>query len=203
MPMTYVPRPIEIATRAVSSAVVLAPLYLVLAGTAGMYSPQAVARLADFSPTPIIQVVGKKTQKRYWSTSERLLKVRDIFGLKMSELAEIFGVSRTAAYDWLNGSTPKADIAVKIEMLASYADAVQEMEGNRTSLSRRNPLLSGRTLVNAVKTGQNLEETISILREGRIQESPSFAPKRGSQRLREESSSFLSEIVTPIIIEQT
>ena len=79
-----------------SSAVLIAPLCLVMAGTAGTYSPLAIAQLADFSPIPIIRVVGRNSDQRIRSVVESLLRVRDVFGLKMSELAEVFGVSRTA-----------------------------------------------------------------------------------------------------------
>ncbi len=196
-------RPINVVTQVASSVFLLAPLYLVLTGTAGIYSPQAVARLADFSPTPIIRVVGRKSQKRYRSTADNLLRVRDTFGFKMSELAEVFGVSRTAAYDWLNGTNPKADIAMKIELLASYADSVHEADGNRIALLRRNPLFAGRALVSAMKSGQDLETTVSNLTKGSIEEHLPFRHIQSSQRIRKTTSDSFSEIVTPVIFERS
>jgi len=176
---------------------------LILAGTAGTYSSQAVVGLADFSPTPIIRVVGRKSHKNYRSTAESLLKVRDTFGFKMSELAEIFGVSRTAAYDWLNGSTPKAEIAMRIETLALYADSLRESENNfGVAPSRRPALISGRALVKGIKTGQSFEESLESLKQISALPQKSRFEMLGSQRAREQKSTTIDEILTPAIFER-
>jgi transcriptional regulator with XRE-family HTH domain len=186
-----------------SSAVLIAPLYLVMAGTAGVCSPRAIAQVADFSPTAIIRIVGRNSDQQTLSISESLKNVRDTFGLKMSELAEIFGVSRTAAYDWLSGATPKPEIAIKIELLATYADSIAQHAGHRSTLLRRNPLLAGRKLVAAMKTSEGLESIVLTLSEGRITESPFLDKSIEYKRGKTAPSNSFEEIVTPAIIERT
>ena len=167
----------ETSARMVSTAAILVPLYFGLAGTAGMYSPQTIANLADFSPTPIIRVVGQKSQKKHRTAAESLMKMRDIFGLKMSEIAQIFGVSRTAVYDWVSGTTPKADIAVKLDLFGSCADELCEAGISNCSLFLRRPLGAGRTLLDAMKTGQDLQRILPSLKQMAVEEGYS-APQK-------------------------
>lgn len=173
--------------------VVFAPLYLLLVGTGGMYHPQAIANLAEFSQTPVISVTGREPRKLR-VTAQTFSKTRKALGLNMTEIAELFSVSRTAVYDWINGASPKPELVRQIELLASYADHV-----SRSGASSPSPI--GRRILDDVRSGRSLESAISIRRASDHKEKKVLPRKLGFGNVAPDDSSF-SEIVTPIILEQ-
>lgn len=178
-----------------SSVAVIAPFYLLLAGTAGIYHPQAVAELADFSPTPIIRVTGRESRKQR-SVAQKIARARTILGLNMTEVAELFGVSRTAVYDWIKGAHPKSEVVSQIHLLSDYADSLDEGSNRLGRLSQ-----AGRGILTEIRSGKPLEQVLSVRSTLDAKQPAVRTRKLGFGRVHEGSA--YSELVTPIILERT
>lgn len=61
--------------------------------------------------------------------------IRDELSLSMSELAQLFGVTRKSVYDWFDGSNPRNHIAEKISAVKSFL--VENVPGPYRKLIRQ------------------------------------------------------------------
>lgn len=52
------------------------------------------------------------------STTEKLTSIQSALGLSITQLAEIFGVTRKTVYDWLDGTEPRVVLSGKIDVLS-------------------------------------------------------------------------------------
>jgi transcriptional regulator with XRE-family HTH domain len=204
MPIAYqVPVYPEVINRPLSKVAVIFPAYLALAGTGGLYHAEFVAKLASFSPTSLVHVVGQSTtHRRTRSVVESLLTIRDVLGLKMSELARIFGVSRTAVYDWIRGSVPKSEIAVRIDLLGRCSDDLREVGLTDLSSSVRIFNYSGVSFVDALAAEQDPHPLFSALRRAALSEDQNPIQRRGSSSEARSNTDFNSEFLTPVILER-
>lgn len=53
------------------------------------------------------------------SFKSQLEAVQEDLGLSITQLAQLFGVTRKAVYDWLDGSEPRANISSRMELISS------------------------------------------------------------------------------------
>lgn len=93
--------------------------------------------------SPVRQSFEEETSADY------LGRIRDVFGISVSQLAREFGVSRPTVYNWLYGGRPKPEHHSMLCDLAGAADVLVEA-GIRPS---------GSLLKRKVRRGLNLFET--------------------------------------------
>jgi transcriptional regulator with XRE-family HTH domain len=82
-------------------------------------SPAIEVRLASYlsAPTP-----------RYIPPREKLEETVSIFTLNVTQTAEVFGVSRTAIYDWREGKAVSQKHQERISQIYEYALALKEVD---------------------------------------------------------------------------
>lgn len=98
------------------------------------------------------------------STAQLLTTIRDVFALKMSEVAQIFGVSRRAAYDWLDGATPKPETTTRLYTLSKYAEELKAFGLSNVEHFIHRPVVNGRSLLDLLKSGESIEQAILIIK---------------------------------------
>src|ERR1035441_4630392 len=89
------------------------------AGTGGFYTPVNAALVTEWTSFPAIAIseIASNARKKALqadSIPKAILQIRDRLGLRMSELADIFGVSRQAVYLWLKGENVKNEYIQRI-----------------------------------------------------------------------------------------
>ncbi len=86
-------------------------------------------------------------------TAENLARIREILKPTITELAQLFGVSRQAVYDWQAGKPTAAENAAKLDDLAKAADALalSGIEGSSQLLRRK--IAGGKSLLDVVREG--------------------------------------------------
>ncbi len=180
-----------------ASLVLLLSMGAMVSGTAG------TCQIAETNPPEIRQFrfpvqeapsVAARRKERAPSTANSLAQIRDVFGLKMSELSQIFGVSRRAAYDWLEGAIPKPEITAKIYQLTTLATRFSNAGVPNVRHFIHRPILGERTLFELLKAGENLDRAIEIVRVTAIEE----ASARKPVGRRVHNASDLDEDSTPI-----
>jgi hypothetical protein len=121
----------------------------------------------------------------------------------MSELAQIFGVSRQATYDWLDGSVPRVEIANRIWELSRAAQQLDSAGITRIEHFLHRPMLVGdRSLFTLLLSGENIEEAVAHIKEVAKTESE----RRGSTTNRNTGTSggdasAIYSMGTPILSE--
>lgn len=85
--------------------------------------------------------------------AEDLARVRSVLKPTMSALADLFGVSRQAIYNWANGEQPKPEYAKRLDDMARAADIIAaEGVGNPAQALKRK-IADGKTLLDIVAAG--------------------------------------------------
>jgi len=196
----YPKHPRQISFRRTSDGVVALTLGTFAGGTAGAYPKLFDFGTVNFRGPMQVNARAKPIEIAYApSTAQMLSRIRDVFGLRMSEIAQIFGVSRRAAYDWLEGAIPKPDTVTKIYNVDKYA---QELRASGiTSLERyvRRPIASGRSLLDLLMSGENIDAAIAIIRH--IAAEDTMNRKQLGRRTSEvvnEPTDNIDEVSTPI-----
>ena len=86
------------------------------------------------------------------SPAEYVANIRDVFGVSMSDLAVILGVTRPIAYAWLDGNEPKQESTItRIRQLSSIADRVKGMNIERMDKLIHRKILNGESLFDLLK----------------------------------------------------
>ena len=136
-----------------------------IAGTGGVYGAANVSYAASIVQNPIIVVRGHQPRREYlMSVAQQVMMIRDLLGLKMSEIAQIFGVTRPTAYAWLDGSEPKPDIKSKIHRVRRLVDDLRSVGIVRIDLFARLPLASGKSLVDSLRAGSGIEDAAAAVK---------------------------------------
>lgn len=135
-------------------------------GTAGGYYPERfdVEDLSAIRGPVQYKIRAKQGSCVAPSTAQLLSTVRDVFALRMSEVAQIFGVSRRAVYDWLEGVTPKPETTARIYTLSKYAEGLKASGLSNIEHYMHRPVVSGRSLLDLLKSGEAVEEAIDIIK---------------------------------------
>jgi transcriptional regulator with XRE-family HTH domain len=136
-------------------------------GTAGAYKNEGSLLERIQSIRVPIDISGRQARDEItyaYSHAQLLSNIRDAFGLKMSEVAQIFGVSRRAAYDWLAGAVPRPDIVARIYKLNKQADELHAAGIPSVAHFTHRPVLGGRSLLEVLKSGEEIEAAVAIIR---------------------------------------
>jgi DNA-binding XRE family transcriptional regulator len=141
-----------------------------IAGTGGAFETSNIPRLSEWTTCPVIQVQVREKQEKQAiavpGVADSLRVIRDIFGLKMSELAQVFGVSRQAAYDWLAGTVPRQEITARIWELSRTAELLRSAGITRMEHFVHRPMLDGnRTLFSLLLSGENIDGAVQQIKE--------------------------------------
>ncbi len=149
----------------------IAPLYLcMIPGTGGAYTSANLYQFLDSHPNQIIDIRGNHSRRnQILSIAQIVSTIREIFGLTMSEIAEIFGVTRQAAYAWLNGVEPKADVRTRILGLGQHVETLKQAGIVKASQWTRLPQSDGRSLIDLLKSGSDVSEAIASIRSSSAQ----------------------------------
>jgi transcriptional regulator with XRE-family HTH domain len=181
-----------------------------VAGTGGFYSQNNTALVPTWTAVPAIAIsvtpaASRKMHLQNISVPKAIRQIRNKLGLKMSEVADIFGVSRQAVYLWLEGGNLKPEYIQRIWDLSRVADQLQAAGIERPEHFIHRPLSSeGNSLLHLLVRGESVDAALSFLRE------QSAAEQRTRDRASAESqimrtgkrdvSSFM-ELATPILEE--
>jgi DNA-binding transcriptional regulator YiaG len=143
------------------------PLFLSFtAGTGGIMTAHSTEMLSRWIHTPYIHVersVSKTVDTR--SPSEHVANIRDVFDMKMSDLAAVLGVTRPTAYAWLEGQEPKPEAVTRIQQLSHAADAIRQASIPRLDKLIHRPVLNGRSLLDILKTDEDPLKVLATLKE--------------------------------------
>jgi transcriptional regulator with XRE-family HTH domain len=90
------------------------------------------------------------------SPTQNLAQIREVFHPSITELANLFGVSRQAIYDWQAGKGTSSEHSEKLETLAK-ASTILASPGVPLSQLLRRKLPGGKTFFEIVKDGDSAE----------------------------------------------
>lgn len=97
------------------------------------------------------------------STAQSIFRIREIFKLTMTELAELFGVSRQTVYDWQSGKGISAIRADRLESLSKAADIFADSGLSISPRTLRRKLAGGSTFFDVIRDGGPVEESTRSL----------------------------------------
>jgi hypothetical protein len=165
-------------------------------GTAGGYCPEKfdLETVRNHRGPVPYKVRVKELASVAPSTAQLLTNIRDTFALKMSEVAQIFGVSRRAAYDWLEGATPKPELIGRIYQLSTLTARFKDAGIPDVRQFIHRPIVGERTLFELLKSGDNLDRAIEVIRVTALEEASARKPL--GRRVKDASD--LDEESTPI-----
>ena len=152
---------------------VTAPNYMIfmplcaalIAGTGGAYAASNVQIADGFAANAMVTILEPRENRDTTPTfSVQITRIRDVFGLTMSDLASILGVSRPTAYAWVNGSEPRAEYIDKLWMLSSWADDFEQLGISRITSYLRRPLVKGQSLLDLLASGEQLQQAVVELK---------------------------------------
>lgn len=143
----------------------------VAVGTMGLLTPQIVeSRYANATAFPRVHYEIKGARRGTAqaielerSAADNLTHVRDVLKPTMLELANLFGVSRQAIYDWQKGAQPAVQAAQRLAQLASVADVFSEAELAVDAKTLRRKVAGGGTILEAVASGRGAESVAKSL----------------------------------------
>ena len=199
--ITYPTHPCQRKSQAIPDGVIALTINTFAQGTAGAYYPELfnLENLDFRGPIPV-ETCEKHGEETYaLSTAQLLSKIRDIFGLRMSEVAQIFGVSRRAAYDWLEGATPRPDTVARIYTLSRYAEELRTAGLIHVERYMHRPVISGRSLLELLKSGDSVETAIAVIKRTAAEEAKN-RKQLGSRTSDTNTASIngFDEVSTPI-----
>jgi transcriptional regulator with XRE-family HTH domain len=95
--------------------------------------------------------------------AEDLQRIRDILSPGMSNLATIFGVSRQAIYNWLNGEQPRPEHVAKLKDFARAADFLAEAGIAIAGAVLKRPVIDGKNLFEIAQGGDSIQDAAKLL----------------------------------------
>ena len=168
-----------------STVKLFAPLLVLTAGTGGMMTAHSACELQNhwlYCPPIQVESSASRAIDKY-SPAEHVANIRDVFGLNMSDLASLLGVTRPTAYAWLEGQEPKAEATKRIQQLSCTADEIKKMNLSRLDKLVHRPILDGRSLFDLLKSDEEPLTAIVALKslaakEAQIRREPKGSGKR-------------------------
>lgn len=181
-----------------------------VAGTGGLFSPTNAALIPELTNAPAVSInstssVERKRLAQESSIPKAILQIRNRLGLKMSEVADIFGVSRQAVYLWLKGDNLKIEYVQRVWQLSLIAERLQLAGIDRPEHFIHRPLSpEGSSLFKLLVSGADVDSALALLKEQFIAEQSSreksFAERQHTGGRKQYPSSVM-ELATPILEE--
>lgn len=135
----------------------------------GFVSPQAMERSYSTSIATVhYKSEGAEARVQEAVELERtpaqdLARVREVLKPTVLELANLFGVSRQAVYDWQRGAQPAPQAAARLAMLARAAEVFAEANIKVDAKALRRKVSGGGTVLEAVLNGGDGEHVARSL----------------------------------------
>jgi DNA-binding transcriptional regulator YiaG len=139
------------------------------AGTAAILTLQLIESRVSTSNAPIQCYFGEQQHAVIESTilerttAEDLARIREVLKPAVLELANLFGVSRQAVYDWQDGAQPAPETALRLAKLARAADVFASAGVLVDSRTLKRRVLGGGTVLQTVLEGGNAEQVARSL----------------------------------------
>lgn len=139
-----------------------------VAGTMGFVSPQAMERSYSTS-IATVHYKSEGAEARVQDVelertpAQDLARVREVLKPTVLELANLFGVSRQAVYDWQRGAQPALQAAERLAMLARAAEVFAEANIKVDAKALRRKVSGGGTVLEAVLNGGDGEHVARSL----------------------------------------
>lgn len=160
------------------------PLPSLQPGTGGFASAELLRQPWGYA---MVSVEYEESASPYATMMEQ---VRAGFGRNMSRLPEVFGVSRQALYNWLNGDSPAASQHARIRNLSEAAAVFQARDFKPTSASLDRVLSGGKSFLQLMSEGADGRATAEKL--VRVMERSAQARGRLTSLLADEKPVALS-----------
>jgi transcriptional regulator with XRE-family HTH domain len=192
------------------------PIFTVVAlavlavGTGGGYSEANASLIPESMSAAVVTINSTPSAERKTPTQEAsipraILQIRDRLGLKMSEVADIFGVSRQAVYLWLKGENLKSEYVQRVWQLSLIAERLQLAGIDRPEHFIHRPLSpEGSTPFQLLVSGADVESALALLKEQfnaeQSSREKSFAEHQDTRHRKQDLSSVM-ELATPILEE--
>ena len=123
-----------------------------------------------------------------------LKKVRDQLHLNMSELAQMFAVSRPTAYAWINGVEPRPNVLGEIWQALALAERISSLELTNQRLAIRQPIRSQPSVVSCLLQRRGVEAAVERLKTSALTSKPKVVnPNR--QRKQVYTAEDISSVV--------
>ena len=123
-----------------------------------------------------------------------LARIRQVLKPTVLELANLFGVSRQAVYDWQSGAQPNGQTALRLAELARASDVFLLSDVTVNSQTLRRKVTGGVTVLDAVMNGNNAVELarqlVKTLQRENSQRERMAAQLAGRKSVRADSSDY-------------
>jgi hypothetical protein len=193
-------RPTELGLATVTKLSAIVPLYIaMIAGTGGVYANTNLSYAASIYDNRMIEIRGHQAKReQLMSVAQQVSTIRDALGLKMSELAQFFDVTRPTAYAWLNGSDPKPEVRVRIHRLSRVVDELRSAGIERIDRYARLPLNNGQSLIDVLRSGADTQASVAAVKRTALKASDASLVERGIGPHSRKKIVRLDEISAPI-----
>jgi len=127
-----------------------------MVGTGGVGDVRYLKKRSEFGYSIVgVHGAAARAQVAPRSPAQDLQRIREVFEPPISDLASLFGVSRQAMYNWINGEQPKPEFAARLDDLAQAADliAAENLPDLGRALKRK--ISNGKTLFDLVAAGES------------------------------------------------
>ncbi|MFA5494236.1 MAG: hypothetical protein WC247_05615 [Porticoccaceae bacterium] len=114
---------------------------------------------------PLIVNAEPQTENASYSFDAEYVtdRIKEIFGLSISRQAQIFGVSRTAIYNWRNGEKPTEKNLERLTDLNNAADLFERENIEVTGLLIKRPFIQGKSLLDLLAEGESIYQPAKTL----------------------------------------
>jgi hypothetical protein len=97
------------------------------------------------------------------TSAQDLAYIRTVLKSTVTELANLFGVSRQAIYDWQTGKQVAIENATKLEDLAKAAEILSDGGLVGSPLVMRRKIIGGKTLFDILREGGSVQDAARLL----------------------------------------
>jgi len=144
---------------------VVVPL-LLLPGSGGAITARGVAQQKQLMHSPNISIDPHHVLMPVYERSPAVIieSIRTVYGLNMSELASVLGVTRPTAYSWLRGKDPKPESMENIYRLASVVDEIKNLRVPKVQSLLRRPIFEGRSIIDKIKSNEDIGDALITIK---------------------------------------
>ncbi|MDR1582799.1 MAG: hypothetical protein LBS55_05995 [Prevotellaceae bacterium] len=97
--------------------------------------------------------------------SEQIKFIKEVMCLNMSQVAELFGVTRPTAYAWLDGrESGRGETAGKIMRLAVEVKKIENMDIPRIDLLIKRPIFGEKSMLDLLRECKDITEELRTLK---------------------------------------
>jgi len=106
---------------------------------------------------PVVEIAPTRTP------AEDIERIRDVLSPSISNLADVFGVSRQTLYNWMNGERLKPEHFSKLKDLAQAADQLAESDIPISGALLKRKVINGKNIFELVRDGGSASDATQML----------------------------------------